>query len=96
VNQAGDEPLEQLALGQHDLGLVADALRNVAEALDGLAEPDQARQEGDPASEERAADREGGRKGEGSDRDGYRSLLPPRGPLRSAATTPIAPSAALR
>ena len=71
MEQAGDEPLEQLALGQHDLRLVAHPLRHVVEAGRRLAHADQADQQARAAREEDAADRERGRQGECSRRDGY-------------------------
>ena len=50
VDQARDEPLEQLALAQHDLGLVAGALRQVAGAVGRLAHPHEARRAAAPAA----------------------------------------------
>jgi hypothetical protein len=56
VHQARAQPLEQLALAEHDLGLVAHALRHVVGPVDRLAEPDQTDQQLGAAAEERAAD----------------------------------------
>jgi hypothetical protein len=69
--------LEQLALAQHDLGLVADALRQVAGTVDRLAEPDEADQQLRAASEEAAADGKRCRERERSGQDRYcaRALL---------------------
>jgi hypothetical protein len=71
VHQPGAEPLQQLALTEHDLGLVADALRQVVEALRGLAEPDEVEEQLRTAREQRAADRESGGERQRSDRDVY-------------------------
>jgi hypothetical protein len=67
VHQPGTEPLEQLALAEHDRRLVAGADLDVAGAGGGLrlaGDPDQL---GDPACEQRAAgaDRGGERDGGG-------------------------------
>ena len=64
----GHEPLEQLALAEDDLGLVAGAPREVAGAVDRLAHPHEADEQPGPAREQRAADRERGREGERSGR----------------------------
>ena len=71
VHQARAEPLEQLALAEHDLGLVADAPRQVVEAVDRLAEPDEVDEQLRAAREEEAADGERRRERE---RSGQRRL----------------------
>jgi hypothetical protein len=71
VDQARDQPLEQLPLAEHDHGLVLDALWHVVEALDRLAEPDQPYQQPGAAGEERAADGERSGERERSGRDVY-------------------------
>ena len=71
MDQARHQPLEQLALRQDDLGLVADALRDVAGPVGWLAHPHEPDQQPGPAREERAADRECGRQGQRSGGDGY-------------------------
>ncbi len=71
MHQPGAEPLEQLALAEHDLGLVARAARHVAGAVDRLAEPDQADQEQRAAGEEAAADDERRRERQRSGHDIY-------------------------
>jgi hypothetical protein len=64
VHQARAEPLEQLALPEHDLGLVARAPRQIAGPVDRLAEPDQvdeqlrAAREQDPADAQRRGERQ--------------------------------------
>ena len=55
MDEAGDEPLQQLALPEHDLGLVADAPRHVVEAFGGLAHPDEVDEQPGAAREQRAA-----------------------------------------
>ena len=62
MDQAGHEALEQLALAEHDLRLVADAPRQVVEALGGLAHAHEVHEQLRPASEQHAAD--GERRGE--------------------------------
>jgi hypothetical protein len=71
VHEARAEPLQELALAEHDLGLVADAPRQVVEALRGLAEPDEVDEQLRAAREQRAADREGGGERQRSGRDVY-------------------------
>jgi hypothetical protein len=61
VHQARHEPLEQLALPQHDLGLVADTPGRVPRAIHRLAEPDEVDEQLGAAREQPAADGEGGR-----------------------------------
>jgi hypothetical protein len=41
MHRAGQQPLEELALTQHDHGLVADATGNVVVALDRLRRADE-------------------------------------------------------
>jgi hypothetical protein len=71
VHQPRPEPLQQLALAEDDLGLVADAPREVVEALGGPAELEEVEEQLGPAREQRAADRESGGERERSDRDVY-------------------------
>src|SRR5215216_6597987 len=71
VHQPRAEPLEQLALPEHDLRLVAHALRDVVEALDRLAEPDQVDEQLRAAGEQVAADRKRRRERERSEQDVY-------------------------
>jgi hypothetical protein len=71
VHQAGDQPLEQLALAEHDHGLVADAPAQGVAALDRLAGEDEPRQEERAAREEAAGDGEQGREPERAGQDGY-------------------------
>jgi hypothetical protein len=77
VHQPRAEPLEQLALAQHDLGLVARAAREVAGAVDRLAEADEADQQRRAAREEDPADgqRRRERQRSGDDVYGERVLL---------------------
>jgi hypothetical protein len=90
VDEAGDEPLEQLPLAQHDHGLVLDPLRDVAEAVDRLAEPDEVDEQLRPPPEQRPADREQRGERDSAERDVYGSRAFPRTALT------IAPSSALR
>jgi hypothetical protein len=71
VDQPGNEALEQLALTEDDLRLVADPDRDVVEALGRPAEPEQVDQELCAAREQETADREGRREGDRSDGDVY-------------------------
>jgi hypothetical protein len=71
VHQPGAEPLEQLALPEHDLGLVAHAPRHVVRALGRLAELQQVDEQLRAAGEEGAADGERRRERKRSERDGY-------------------------
>jgi hypothetical protein len=71
VHQAGAEPLEQLALPEHDLGLVAGAARQVAGAVDRLAEPDEVDEQLRAAREDAAADGERRREPQRSRQDVY-------------------------
>jgi hypothetical protein len=80
VDQARDEALQELALAEDDLRLVADACRDVVEALGRLAAPDQVDQELGATREQESADREGRREGDRS--DGY--VYGPRAFLSSA------------
>jgi hypothetical protein len=87
MEQPRAEPLEQLALPEHDLGLVAGAARNVAPALGRrrpLYEPDQqpgARDEQRPADGESRGERQRG------DRRGYPPPLVLRISAEIAGTT---------
>ena len=69
----GTEPLEQLALAEHDLGLVAGAPRQVAGALRRLAHPHEADDQARPPGEQGAADGERRREGERSGQDAMAS-----------------------
>jgi hypothetical protein len=77
VHQARAEPLEQLALPEHDLGLVARPARQVAGAVDRLAETDQSDEQLRAAGEEPPADgeRRCQRQRSGDDVYGARVLL---------------------
>jgi hypothetical protein len=61
--------LQQLALAEHDLGLVARAPRHVAGAVDRRAELEQVDEQLGPAAEQVAADGQRGRERECSDQD---------------------------
>jgi hypothetical protein len=71
VHQAGTEALKQLALSEHDLGLVAHAARHVAGALDRLAELEQIDEQLRAPGEQGGADGDRRRERNGSDRDAY-------------------------
>jgi hypothetical protein len=58
VHEAGAEPLEQLALPEDDLGLVAHALGHVVEARRRLAQPDEVDEQLRAAREQEPADGE--------------------------------------
>ena len=73
VDQAGDEPLEQLALAEDDLGLVAHPPGHVVEAVRRLAHPHQPDEQLGAAREEEAADRE---RGSQRERAGATSMTP--------------------
>jgi len=77
VHQARSEPLEQLALAQHDLGLVSRPARHVAGAVGRLPEPDEVDQQLRAAREQRPADGERRRERQRSGQDVYdpRALL---------------------
>jgi hypothetical protein len=94
VHQPRPEPLQELPLGEHDLGLVAEAPRQVVEALCGLAEPDEIDQQLGPAREQRAADRESGGERERSGRDPYGERAFPSSTVMAARITPSAPFSA--
>ena len=69
VHQARDEPLQQLALAEHDDRLLAQAVGHVVAALDAgrLAHPDEPRQQQHAAGEEDAGDGDGGGQREAGD-----------------------------
>jgi hypothetical protein len=71
VHEPGAEALEQLALREHDLGLVAHAHGHVALPLGRLAELEQVDEQLRAAGEQRPADGERRRERQRSDRDGY-------------------------
>ena len=71
VDQPRHQPLQQLALPEHDRRLVAHALGHVVEALGRLAEPDQVHEQLGPAGEQEAADRQQGGKRQRSRQDVY-------------------------
>jgi hypothetical protein len=77
VDKTRHEPLQELALAEHDLGLVAEALRDLTRALGGLAEPDEVREQLGAATEQVAADgqRRGERERSGQDLYGERPFL---------------------
>ena len=62
VHQPGHEPLQQLALAEHEHGLVADARADVVEALDRLAHPNQPDEQQRAAREQAARDQRGRRR----------------------------------
>ena len=72
----GHEPLQQLALAEDDLSLVAHTLRNLVEALGGLAHPDEVDEQLGAAREQGAANGQGGgqRQRSGQDRYGERAF----------------------
>ena len=76
VDQAGHESLQQLALAEHDLRLVAHARWNFVEALGRLAHPDEVDEQLGAAREQRAAHGEGSgqRQRSGQDRYGERAF----------------------
>ena len=68
VHETGDEPLQQLALTEHDRRLVADAGGEVRAAVDRLAREDEPREEECAPGEEPAGDRDrGGERDRGGD-----------------------------
>ncbi len=71
VHEPRPEPLEQLALAQHDRRLVARALGHVAGAVDRLAQPDEVDQQLGAPREQAAADGERGRQRDRSGEDRY-------------------------
>jgi hypothetical protein len=71
VDEPRHEPLEQLALPEHDHGLVSDALRHVVEALDRLAKADERDEQLGAAGEEDAADGEQRGERDSAERDVY-------------------------
>jgi hypothetical protein len=72
VHQARDEPLEQLALAEHEQRLVADAAGHaVVPAVIRVAREDEPRQEARPAPEQAACDGEQGREPERAPEDVY-------------------------
>ena len=58
VHEAGAEPLQELALPEHDRRLVPDPHREVRHAADRLARADEPREEEGAPGEERARDRD--------------------------------------
>jgi hypothetical protein len=80
VDEAGDEPLKQLALAEDDGGLVAGALGEIAESRGGLAHPDEIQKELGTTGKEEAGD--GERRGE-SKRSGQ-DVYPDRSRFSSA------------
>ena len=90
MHQPRDESLEQLALPEHDLGLVAGAARDVAGsllALGGGGALHEADQQTDASDEQRAADGEGGGQRQRGDRRGYPAPLVLRISAEIAGTT---------
>jgi hypothetical protein len=79
VHQAGDEPLQQLPLAEHDHSLVADAPREVTRAVDRPPLPDEPDEEERAPREQPAADRHERDEPERAGDDGY-----PRAFLSSA------------
>ena len=74
MHQPGHEPLQQLALAEHEHGLVADARGDVVGALDRLAHPDQPDEQERAAREQAARDREGGGERDRAGGDRYWAL----------------------
>ena len=64
VHEAGDEPLQELPLAEHEHRPVAGTPRQVVETFDRLPHPDEPGEQQRPAREEPAANRERGREGE--------------------------------
>ena len=58
VHQAGHQPLQQLALTEHDRRFVADPLLDIAGAIHRRSPPDQPEQEANPGGEQRSAHRD--------------------------------------
>ena len=58
MHRAGQQPLEQLALSEHDHGFVANATRDVVVAFDRLARANEAGEQERAPPEERARDGE--------------------------------------
>src|SRR5581483_4343260 len=71
VHRAGHEPLEQLALPEHDRRLVAHPRGDVAAAVDGLAGAHEAHEEQRAPGEERPGGCEERREGDGAGGDRY-------------------------
>jgi hypothetical protein len=69
VDQAGDEPQEQLALSEHDDGLRLHPLRHLPGPLDRLAEAHEPREQERAPREQRARDRDADEEGEAADHD---------------------------
>jgi hypothetical protein len=74
VHQSRDEALQQLALAEHDHGLVADARRDRIAAGDRFARADEADEEEGAAREEAAGDGDQGGEAERAGEDGYERL----------------------
>jgi hypothetical protein len=100
VHQSRTEPLQELALAEHDLGLVASAPRHVVEAIGRLAELEQVEQQLRAAGEQKAADGEGSRQRERSGDDVYGERAFPSSALVTAKIRsrlmPSAPASAQR
>jgi hypothetical protein len=79
VHEAGDGALQQLALAEHELGLVADASWHVAGAVDRPASPHEPDEEERTPREQAAADRRERTEPERAGENGY-----PRAFLSSA------------
>jgi hypothetical protein len=79
VHQAGNEPLQQLALAEHDDGLVAHAPRHIAGPVDRPPLPDEPDEEERATHEQAAADRRERDEPERAGENGY-----PRAFLSSA------------
>jgi hypothetical protein len=71
VHHARHEPLEQLALAEHDRRLVLDAPEDVVGSLERPRRPNEPREEQRAAREETTGDGEQRREGDGAGRDRY-------------------------
>jgi hypothetical protein len=73
VHQSRNQALQQLALAEHDRGLVAEARRDPVESVGGLTEPNEPREQEGAAGEQRACDGDRGCESDGA----AEALYPP-------------------
>jgi len=92
VDQAGDEPLEQLPLAEHDHGLVLDPLRQVAETVHRRAEPDEVDEQLCAPRKQRAARGEERGERDSAERDVYGSRAFPSAAAENRCPVTTAPS----